>query len=290
MKTRYNKTKEHIGAFTKTSVSYAVAITLFFMAALVSSCDSDDVGDSYYTFTEEMMGSYFEERPEEFSEFVRMLDTTNVLGLLNAYGDYTCFAPNNEAVAAFYASKGRSTLEEFPYDTIVKIVYDHIIKDTEVKVEDFIEGRLPYLTMSNRYVSVSFANYANDTAIITVNKFASILYKDKTVHNGVIHTISEVLKPTDKTLVEALSEDDRYNLFSEALIETGLYNQLALIRDESYDVDALDEGILNKDIGEVYPEFKKYGYTALVESDETYAAAGITNLESMANYAKKGLR
>lgn len=38
------------------------------------------------TFEQEMMGEYMEKRPEQFSEFIKLLDTTEVLGLLNAYG------------------------------------------------------------------------------------------------------------------------------------------------------------------------------------------------------------
>ena len=43
------------------------------------------------TFEQEMMGEYMEKRPEQFSEFIKLLDTTEVLGLMNAYGKYTLF-------------------------------------------------------------------------------------------------------------------------------------------------------------------------------------------------------
>ena len=49
-------------------------------------------------------------------------------------------------MARFYESKGRSSLNEFPADTLKKIVYDHIIKGYVIESEDFISGFLPNVT------------------------------------------------------------------------------------------------------------------------------------------------
>ena len=65
------------------------------------SCKDDSVGN-YYTFTGETVGQYLETRPEYFSEFCNILDTTNVMSLLKAYGTYTCFAPTNEGMRQLY--------------------------------------------------------------------------------------------------------------------------------------------------------------------------------------------
>ena len=67
-----------------------------------NACNPDDIGDNYYTFTGETIGYYITNNPDRFSEFSHLLDTTGVKGLLNAYGEYTCFAPDNDAMFAFY--------------------------------------------------------------------------------------------------------------------------------------------------------------------------------------------
>src|SRR5690554_8126549 len=98
----------------KKSVLFAV---LAIMGAFYA-CNSDDVGDSYYTFTGETVGGYIRSNPEQFSEFQRVLDTTKVMGLLNAYGLYTCFLPTNDAMHAFYQSRGKVAIADFSLDSL----------------------------------------------------------------------------------------------------------------------------------------------------------------------------
>lgn len=260
-------------------------------ATFYSSCDSDDIGDNYYTFTGETIGVYITSRPESYSEFSTLLDTTGIKGLLNAYGEYTCFAPDNEAMFAFYASKGRTSLSEFPADTLKKIAYDHIIKDFSVATNVFVDGFLPYLTMSGRYLDIASGSGAGGVEY-HVNTTAFIAKMDVELHNGYLHELDEVLAPTENSLFEAIAADPKFALFSEALIETGLNEAITAIEDESY---IPDEALLEKyddiidGIGGLHkvPKRRRYGFTAFVESDSTYAINGITSLTEMKTYAKQ---
>ena len=84
-----------------------------------SSCDPDAISDdALYTFKGEMVGKYLENDSLEFSEFTQLLDTTKVLSLLNSYGSYTCFAPTNDAMYAFYKDKGKKSLKDFSLDSL----------------------------------------------------------------------------------------------------------------------------------------------------------------------------
>ncbi|HEY6913860.1 MAG TPA: fasciclin domain-containing protein, partial [Paludibacter sp.] len=85
-------------------------IFLATMGALLTGCDSDDVGGNLYTKTDKMLGEYLRNDPANYSEFTTLLDTTHVFGLLNSYGSYTCFVPNNQAMLKFYALKGKKSL------------------------------------------------------------------------------------------------------------------------------------------------------------------------------------
>jgi uncharacterized surface protein with fasciclin (FAS1) repeats len=266
-----------------------VIIILLGFALLVQSCyKSDDVGDNYVTFTGEMMGAYLKSRPE-YSEFAKMLDTTKVLGLLNAYGNYTCFAPTNEAVLKFYKERGHSSIENFPYDSIVKVVYDHIIKDAVITSSDFSNGRLTHLSMSDRYISTKLAINATGLPIIYVDLTSPVLQKDLKVHNGVIHEIGEVLQPTDLRLAEVIGKDKRFTLFYQALLATGLDKELTNVLDKSY---VPDPNFVNGQISGIgaiilKPLSRKYGYTALIESDSVYKLNGITSIDDMKKYAKQ---
>jgi len=250
-----------------------------------SSCNSDDVGGNLYTKTDKMMGQYLRDSTD-FSEFTALLDTTKVMGLLNAYGTYTCFAPSNGAMKKFYGSKGKKSLKDFSLDSLKIIAYDHIINGTAILYSNFIVGRLPQLSMSDRYLSISFSS--NGAAFI--NKTSLITRKDILVHNGVIQKIDEVLNPTRSGIVEAISTDSTFTIFYKGLIATGLADSLLKIKDDSYDpLKYSDLVTVPLDAAQWYyqqvPASRKYGYTVLMESNSTMNANGITDMASMKAYA-----
>lgn len=242
------------------------------------------------TFEQEMMGEYMEKRPEQFSEFIRLLDTTEVLGLLNAYGDYTLFAPDNNAMRAFYQAKGKTSLKGFTLDTLTKIAYDHIIKGYEVPTEEFLDGLLPFLTMSDRYLSTTSRPMAG-ALVYFVNDQSAIVSRDIEVSNGIIHVLNKALDPSVLNIVSAISNDERFGLFTKALMETGLDQKLMLTRDDSYDVNdwknKIDETFIQgSGSRDELPLSRKYGYTVLMESDSTYATVyDIRTLDDLKAYA-----
>ncbi|MDP4278507.1 MAG: fasciclin domain-containing protein, partial [Bacteroidota bacterium] len=268
------------------SLKLIISLALLSLVGL-SACNSDDIGGNLYTFTDETMGEYLRKHPDSYSEFTRLLDTTHVMSLLNTYGTYTCFAPDNKAMRAFYKLKGKSDLSDFSLDSLKQIAYDHIIMGTAVNSTSFVEGRLPELSMSDRYITVTMKN----TGEIFINKTSQIIVKDIIVHNGIIHQIDEALNPVRDGVVEAISKDAHFNLFYQALEATGLADSLMLVQDDSYNAEnykdlattTLDQ---NNWFYEVVPQKRKFGYTVLMESDSTMnASQGITDMESLKVYA-----
>ena len=80
--------------------------------ALCQSCTEDIDTSSRYTFTGKTIISYLQDYPDSYSEYVALLDSVKVSDfsqssmsqLLSARGNYTCFAPTNEAVQLFLDS------------------------------------------------------------------------------------------------------------------------------------------------------------------------------------------
>jgi hypothetical protein len=189
----------------------------------------------------------------------------------------------------YYAEKGIEDIEQLPVEDVTKIVKDHIIVDFIITTEEFVEGRLAQLSMNNRYISTTFEQYQQGNPVIMVNQTAPILESNIEVHNGVIHAIGEVLKPTEKTLVEAIEADERFSLFYEALIATNLDDELHLIEDKSYDPSDYyyaNDGVIRLGVLMKLPDYRKYGYTALMESDSIYNLNGIEDLDDLRAYAK----
>jgi Secreted and surface protein containing fasciclin-like repeats len=258
------------------------------LGSFLSSCVKDDPV-VISTATKEMMGEYLVNRKGEYSEFSRLLDTTEVLGLVNAYQKYTLFAPNDSAMHAYYRACGRTSLSQFPIDTLKKIAYDHLIKGYVLTADLFTDGLMPYLTMSDRYIETS-SSTSTGSYIYFVNQTSEILKKNILVSNGVIHEINKVIVPSTKTLDQAIAADSKFKLFNEALVQTGLVKQIQAIRDESYDPEKYTYLDVNYHQGsgskDEIPSSRKYGYTAFMESDSTFVNVyNIHNLEELKAYA-----
>lgn len=49
-------------------------------------------------FVDHTVGSFLEENKEIYSSFIEILTRGGYLNLMKAYGEYTCFAPTNDAI------------------------------------------------------------------------------------------------------------------------------------------------------------------------------------------------
>lgn len=261
-------------------------LILLFILMNLTSCNSDDVGDNLYTFKDKMMGQFIES-DTTLSEFNKIIEKTKIKGLLNSYGEYTCFVPSNEALRAFYTLKGKKSFNDFPDDSLKLIAYDHLINGAIVNYVKFNDGRIFQSTMSDRYLAISF----NDSGQIFVNKTSMIIQKDIIVHNGVIHKINKVLDPVRSGIAEVISKDSTFSLFYNGLVATGLVDSLLRTVDKNYSISAslakeLEDAVNTTVSSERHaPLTRKYGYTLLMESNETMKKNGITDLESMKQFA-----
>ncbi len=260
-----------------------VILTLM-ITGLFSSCFDDYITDTT-TFPGKTLGEFLEADTVQFSEFSKLLDTTGIKGSLKTYVKFTCFAPNNNAMKEFYALRGRKSLADFPLDTLKKIAYDHLISGVVFSTADFKEGRLLQPSMSDRFISITYEDFNNGLNVIKVNKFSPIVEANDSVHNGIVHVIGAVLSPIELNIVEAIAQKGKYKLFYEALVATGLYAKLQLVKDKNYNPAYFEATLAT--IGTingyypVLPPVRKYGYTAFVESDSTLNANGITNLDEL---------
>lgn len=264
-----------------------VAIFLMSMSISFISCDDKVDEENMYTFKTKTMGQYIEEE-ETLSDFATILKRSKTTGLLKAYGVYTCFAPDNNALKNYYEKKGKTSLDDFTDEELQLIAYDHLVNGDTVSSAYFGQGRLNQMTMSDRFLSISYSE--ND---IFVNNNSKILEKDIITHNGVIHIISEAIDPTRYGIVEAIIDDKKFSIFAEALIATELGNLLQKDIDESYDPNLYTDYIITpKEANPAWryddiPWMRRYGYTAFMESDETMRKNGINNLEDLKDYAAR---
>ena len=257
------------------------------ITAFFTSCNSDKIAEeNLYTFTDKMMGTYLQ-TDTTLTEFYKLVELSQVNGLLNTYGSYTCFAPTNTAMREFYRLKGKKSLSDFTPDSLKLIAYDHLINGSEILYTAFQNGRLPVPTMSNRFITVTFTNSGS----AYINRNSLITEKDILVHNGIIHKIDKVLDPVRLGIVDVIAKEENFSIFYEALIATGLADSLLLIKDESYQISPSRKQELEDAVNTTIasdrhaPLMREYGYTILMESNETLQKNGISNLDDLKKYA-----
>lgn len=263
--------------------------TLLCVMFFTTSCNDDPLGDSFYTFTGQTVGQYIEDNSDQFSEFESLLDTTGMLSLLKAYGAYTCFLPDNAAMYNYYAQNDKASLSDFSIDELKNIALNNLVDDTELTSELFMDGASGYYTMSGRELTFTI-NSDSSGIVYSIFTNSSIVSRDIDLHNGIIHTVDEVLNPSDSTVISLIDNDENFTLFAKALDLTSLSKSLIETEDYSYEAPLSIDGVTDGDAdwnGIVrIPQRRLKGFTILMESDETYANNGITSIEELQAYAK----
>ena len=75
------------------------------IVAALTSCSDEPDTSNFYTFKGQMMSDYLKTH-ENYSQFAALVERTGMNKLLSTYGEYTCFAPTNEAMDNYLKKKG----------------------------------------------------------------------------------------------------------------------------------------------------------------------------------------
>ena len=235
-----------------------LSVVLSFLAVL--SCDDYVIEE--FTSDDTLIGQYIEQ-DENYSEFLKMLETTGYISFLKAYGTYTCMAPTNDAVNKYLSEKGVSSVDQLDAEELKKVVKYHIMKDT-LSSTTFNDGKLNSPTMYGQYLTVG-AYFENEGLVLKINKETKINQPDIRNANGIIHSIDDVLEPIKLSIAELIEQKEEYSLFTEALKVTGLYDTLKQVP-----------------FGDLYNDGDSVRwFTVLAHSNETFAKDNINSIEDL---------
>lgn len=274
-----------------------------------TSCVDNDNPENFFVFTGEMMDEYLQSR-EQFSKFAEIVDRSkdskrgvNIMDLIHVYGQYTCFAPTNDAIDEYLKANHYAEVSDIPVDVCDTIARTHLINGYAYNTLDFMGlSAVNSPNMNDRQISLkdSMVIVGNDTIATTycLNRSGVIDYKacNDTVANGIVHTINHVLSSSTQTIPDLMSENPDVKLFSQALEATGLAAIMASkIKDDTWDYyDPKFENYHKKkiysgaqwDMSDV-PEKRLFKFTIFACPDSVLAEKyNITNLESFYNYAQ----
>ena len=277
-------------------------LCLFLALITLGSCNEQIDEGSRYTFVGHTIASFLEEHKDVYSSFIEILNRGDRLSLMKAYGQYTCFAPTNEAIDRFLfeqdsiyraslkdenkndviwtgvTSPELSELSDSMYNIIAQThIIPHVYMTTEL-MGDII----PIKNMNDRFLSLSYQVDKNGYSVLFINGNGKVIVKDEEVENGVVHTIDAVLNPSANTLPTQIEKHKYFHIMSEAIKATGYDDLMQEYVDETYTEGDLTTTSGNGKGQSPYPPKRYLGYTAFLEPDQVFFDAGIYNFNDLA--------
>ncbi len=307
----------HIKPAVKTIALLSVLIGALTLGT--TSCSDDIPAEKYYTFTGEMLNDYLQVRPQ-FSKFVEIIDRAqysergvNLMDLIATYGQYTCFAPDNEAVDNYLQENGYHSVSDIPYDICDTIARTHLVNGRAFGTEDMLGATsLSSVNMNDRYLQIqeSFAYVEGGDTIYTtdsleiegksdihntyrLNRSGYIYFNlcNDSVENGIVHTVNAVISSSNQTVFDLMEENEEISLFTAAMQAVGLSEYIrSHIKDNSWNPDLYEDKSVYSGTQWDYchiPESKNYGFTIFACPDSILEAKyDITDLQSFYDYAR----
>ena len=250
------------------------------------SCSDDPGAENYYTSTSEYASDFLRNR-DKFSKFVKVVEQSNKMHLLSTYGQYTVFAPTNEAFDLYLAGRGWTMdsllSHQADCDTIT---LTHIIENATYFTTDFSDGTYNQANMLDRLLTISC-----DSDILSVpgevrlamyiNKSSRIIQADDSVENGVVHTMDKIIGAQSAMLPDIIGQDSTVSIFYWGLKATGMNDMINKFMDNSYSVgsdsvdwtnDALVISTATEYDNVAYPKKRLFKFTAFVEQNNVYRA------------------
>ncbi|MBP5393314.1 MAG: fasciclin domain-containing protein [Bacteroidaceae bacterium] len=288
---------------------YILSLTTIIL--LLCSCTEDIDTSARYVFSEETILSYLQKH-DDYSEYVRILrqvpissrSKSTVFQLLSARGNYTCFAPTNDAIALYLQDQVEAGYIEEPTwesfktdklrDSIMRvIVYNSIIDGGDYEfymTMNFPQNNNDEFGRPNMNDLRLSVYRPKDPDSIYINRIypINLLNRDIPAINGVIHQMEKVIAPREVTLKTILQEQlereaSGFVVMARIIQACGLMDTLSKIRDEVYEslyqTEMIEErtpanGLATMDGGYSYaPEHRKYGFTIFAEKDDFWQEA-----------------
>ena len=274
------------------------------IAVSLTSCvdNDDDVPMNRYTAEKMTAAQFLAENESRVGDFMTILKKSNYFAMLSTYGNYTVFAPNNDAIAKYMALSGYSCVDSIPTEVCDTLARTHIIKSKAWFTTDRSEGSLG-LNMAETIIELSINSDAenNNAVVHYANKVARMVEYDDSVTNGVVHIVNNIIPRTSDKLPDVIKADSTITIFAEALFMTGLADSLMAYEDKNYpewggDKASQDSAyqwtVMVKCKAEgadpcQWVQKRYFKYTAFIEPDSIFRLNGIYNVNDLFKRAKE---
>ncbi len=288
--------------FIKLSSRIAAAGAAAMLMAMTWACNPEPDESDLYTATGETAADYIK-RKAELTSFDYILNRVGLDRNLSAYGEYTCFIPTNDAVAAYLEKLYNDNESALPHNGMTapslegltdslcsEIARYHLLSNEKATTISFGASSRTFTTM----LRVPFTTDGSSGKVV-INQSATIIEPDSVVTNGVVHVIDSVIPRNTRMLPEQLSHLPEFSIFNEALQLTGLADSLKVYKkarewtiNDFPDNDNYDVNTSGQRTNALYfPKDCIKMFTIFAEPDEVMRANGINNIEDLKAYANR---
>ena len=278
------------------SIVSIAAIAAIATTGLVS-CNPEPDESDLFTATDETAADFIA-RKSELSSFNYILTRVGMNRTLAAYGEYTCFVPNNSAVDAYIEKLWNDNEAIIPHNGLTEptlegltdslcndIAKYHLASGVQNTI-DIGGGGTSVTTLLGQPITTS----TDSLGYVRINSSAAIIEADSIVSNGIVHVIDSVIPRNTRLVVNELERHSEYSIFVEALKLTGLADSLTANKKmngtevKKYTItDRKDTDTNKSDLW--WPEECEIKYTIFAEPNSVLEANGIHNLEELIEYA-----
>jgi len=198
----------------------SISILIITLAFFTSACDNDDNNDvMIITQTKNIVELA---QINGFTSLAQALTRANLVDALQGAGPFTVFAPTNEAFDDLLAAIGQTNINDVPVSVLEKILLYHVVSGS-VMSSQITAGDVPTLNGETINLTTSGGIMVNGVSVI--NPF------DVEATNGVIHTINQVLVPSDiaqfvNTVLEPAYFNNGFSTLIEAAVKANVVSTL----------------------------------------------------------------
>ena len=194
--------------------SLAVIMGLF----ILTSCEKDN--DEMTTVKDMTVAGYVSYDPN-FSILLQALYKADLANVLQGEGNFTVFAPTNDAFNALFTQLGVSGISDLSKETLTPILLYHVLGE-EKKAASLSDGYINTLSPAQTsYASLKISTMGG----VKLNKDINVVAADVDVKNGVIHAIDKVLLPP--TVVDIALANESFSILVQAVVKAGLVETLS---------------------------------------------------------------
>ena len=231
-------------------------MTWLMMATVIISCGDDD--EPVNLPTEDDIVSIAQATPELSSLVAALSKYPDLVSTLSGPGNFTVFAPTNNAFTAVLAAIGQTSIDDLPESVLRDILEYHVIASAALFSTDLSDGQTA-ATVNGQSITVSI-----NGGTVLINQ-AQVTTPDVDASNGVVHIVDAVLVPPDMApIVGTIVAPVFFNKDFTTLVAAVL---------------AADGDILSVLLGNGPSD---NGLTLFAPTNDAFEAAGITELPDAA--------